>query len=72
MGTMFIVIGFVAGVPIGVVLEHLLLKAKNGCSVTNLGGERCRGARSKVCVDNLCAEHCKTIHDGKCVEILRS
>lgn len=69
---LFLAIGIASGIPIGALAGRFFYSLKNGCAAVDAHGDRCGGMKSGICVDNLCAEHCKRIHDGKCVDILRS
>jgi hypothetical protein len=32
------------------------------------GTHRCPSPKSSICIDSLCPQHCKELHEGKCVE----
>lgn len=40
---------------------------KDQCAALDPTGGRCPGRTSRVCVDNLCPDHCKKLHGDGCV-----
>lgn len=66
------VVGFflILGIPTGLAISQVSKRFdKTRCSGTHeRSNKRCNGKISKICIDNLCAEHCKFVHDTTCTD----
>lgn len=70
MRQLFEVLGVLlfAGVPSTYLYNKFTAgRNKDRCIATIPGVARCQGRISKLCVDNLCPEHCKQLHGDTCV-----